>query len=98
MKDFIKDIENAKEIRGKYDIETFKKHGQICKEIANRKGYIGCPDWVIDLYYSIGGILENWLKVGGPMDYDAFGSFSRRYVSAMNDYEKIVKDHKEMFV
>lgn len=97
MRDFIKDIENAKVIRDKYDVETFKKHGQICKEIVTRKGYIGCPDWVIDLYYSIGGILENRHKVGSPMDYDAFGSYSRRYVSAMNEYEKIIKDHKEMF-
>lgn len=93
---YIKDIENAKEIQGVYNIETFKKRKEVCRKILDGINMDDWPDWMIDLYCTSRDILSYWPKVGSIGDYDTFGEFSRRYINAINEFNEIIRNHRDV--
>lgn len=95
---YIKDIENAKELRNVYNIETFKKREEACRTIIDGTRFINIPDWMIDLYCATGRVLRYWTRVGSVGDYDTFGEFSRRYIEAINEFNKLIREHRDVLV
>lgn len=94
---FIRDIENAKEIQGVYNIETFKKRKEVCRKILDGIDNIyDRPDWLIGLYYVSKDILSYWPKVGSVGDYDTFGEFSRRYINSINEFNEIIRNNRDV--
>lgn len=95
---YIRDIENAKELRSVYNIETFKKREEACRTIIDGTRFINIPDWIIDLYCTTGRVLRFWNRIGSIGDYDTYGEFSRRYIEAINETNKLIREHRDVLV
>lgn len=95
---YIEDIENAKELRNTYNIETFKKREKACRTIIDGTRFINIPDWMIDLYCTTGEIISYYPRVGSIGDYDTFGEFSRRYMKAIDEFNKLICEHRDVLV
>lgn len=98
-----------KDLETKYgwllDIERAKKRKEDCKidfkAVADKAiDYLSSgdmeepsPKWVGELVFALDDIKSWGNRVGYVIDFETFGEYSRRYSRALDELEKIIKEH-----